>query len=614
MPRPARSSPSSTPAPGSPRPPSCGRRSTTSPCSATPTPGYASPANPCATELVQRAQAESEHHVRAATELVSRRANAARQEAERREREALALELRAEDEARRAAERRRVRRDRSERVLGRTVALLLQIQIEPGALAATVDRLEHSTIVAAVTDSADRLSMGDRPHAVALLRSMFDDAAAVLEVLTPPTARDTANYRTSRAAIERGLDALDAADGVGTVGHLAPEHVAVQLKAAEQAWRPLVAELGKALPAPLLGDVPVPRRPRHLTSSGDLTPGRRPARHRVGISAWRPPLLIPVVDLRGTAQPRGTAVPVRGRGLPRIVGRDAELRRVESFADDVGLGAHGRSLVLVGEAGIGKTTLWDQGVALCRETQAQVLVARPSRGGPRQPGAGPARPVRPPPRVHRPGGRPVRGGALPVAARPAARSGRPGSCRDRRGRPAVARRRHPAHPALRAAPARRRARLPAGHRPDVEPRGAGDARTRSGPRRRAARPGRAGAPEPAAHRDRSGSCAEPPGGLAGGRAGAREPVLRARARPRAPARDGLPAGRFASGRARSPGRRAAGGHAAPGPAPRARGPVTAPGPSRPRPGRGASTTPYGPPSTPTWWCSSTTSSCGSRTR
>jgi hypothetical protein len=155
-------------------------------------------------------------------------------------------------------------------VLGRTVALLLQIQIEPGALAATVDRLEHSTIVAAVTDSAARLSMGDRPHAVALLRSMFDDAAAVLEVLTPPSARDTANYRTSRAAIERGLDALDAADGVGTVGHLAPEHVAAQLKVAEAAWRPLVSELGKALPAPLLGDVPAPRRPRHLTRSGGI--------------------------------------------------------------------------------------------------------------------------------------------------------------------------------------------------------------------------------------------------------------------------------------------------------------------------------------------------------
>ena len=81
--------------------------------------GYASPINPCAVDLLHRAQAESEQHVRVATEHVSRRATAARQEAERREREALAEELRAEDDARQAAERRRIRRVRSETLLGR---------------------------------------------------------------------------------------------------------------------------------------------------------------------------------------------------------------------------------------------------------------------------------------------------------------------------------------------------------------------------------------------------------------------------------------------------------------------------------------------------------------
>ncbi|WP_421734484.1 hypothetical protein [Cellulomonas sp.] len=232
--------------------------------------GYASPVNPCAVELVHRAQADSEHHVRVATELVSRRATEARQEAERREREAAADELRAEDDARQAAERRRIRRVRSETLLGRTVVLLLQIQIVPGTLIATIDRLAHSTIVSAVADSAERLSMGDRPHAVALVRSMFDDAAAALEVLTPPTARDTANYRTSAQAIDRGLDALDAADGLGSVGHVAPELVASQLRQADRCWRALVEELVKAVPAPRLDDVPVPRRPRHLTSSGSV--------------------------------------------------------------------------------------------------------------------------------------------------------------------------------------------------------------------------------------------------------------------------------------------------------------------------------------------------------
>lgn len=85
-----------------------------------------------------------------------------------------------------------------------------------------------------------------------------------------------------------------------------------------------------------------------------------------------------MVDLLGTAQPRGPSLHVPGRRIPRIVGRDTELRRVESFADDVRLAAHGRSLVLVGEAGIGKTTLWEHGVDRCRAAQALVLVARPS--------------------------------------------------------------------------------------------------------------------------------------------------------------------------------------------------------------------------------------------
>ncbi len=228
--------------------------------------GFAAAVNTWATELVHRAQLESEQHVRVATEIVARRATAARQEAERREREAAAQELRAEDDARQAAERRRIARARSETLLGRTVVLLLQIQVVPGALAATVDRLSQATIVSAVADSADRLSMGERPHAVALVRSLFDDAAATLDVLTPPSARDTTNYRTSRQAVERGLDALDAADGAGAVGHVSPDDVAAHLRQAERCWRALVGELTKAVPAPVLGEVPVPRRPRHLSA------------------------------------------------------------------------------------------------------------------------------------------------------------------------------------------------------------------------------------------------------------------------------------------------------------------------------------------------------------
>ena len=93
--------------------------------------GYAAPVNQCAVELVHRGQTESEQHVRVATELVARRATAARQAAERREREAHAEVLRAENEAREVAERRRVARARSETLLGRTVVLLLADPARP---------------------------------------------------------------------------------------------------------------------------------------------------------------------------------------------------------------------------------------------------------------------------------------------------------------------------------------------------------------------------------------------------------------------------------------------------------------------------------------------------
>ena len=58
-----------------------------------------------------------------------------------------------------------------------------------------------------------------------------------------------------------------------------------------------------------------------------------------------------------------------------IVGREAETVALQDFfAAD---GAE-RALVLSGPAGIGKTTLWDAGIAMARERGLRVLVARPS--------------------------------------------------------------------------------------------------------------------------------------------------------------------------------------------------------------------------------------------
>jgi DNA-binding CsgD family transcriptional regulator len=58
-----------------------------------------------------------------------------------------------------------------------------------------------------------------------------------------------------------------------------------------------------------------------------------------------------------------------------IVGREAELRRVEEFLDAVQAGP--TALVLEGEAGIGKTALWKQGLAAAAARSHRVLSCRP---------------------------------------------------------------------------------------------------------------------------------------------------------------------------------------------------------------------------------------------
>ena len=58
-----------------------------------------------------------------------------------------------------------------------------------------------------------------------------------------------------------------------------------------------------------------------------------------------------------------------------IVGREPELEVLRGFFGGDGWG---RALVLSGEAGIGKTTLWEAGVELARERGLRTLIARPS--------------------------------------------------------------------------------------------------------------------------------------------------------------------------------------------------------------------------------------------
>jgi len=59
-----------------------------------------------------------------------------------------------------------------------------------------------------------------------------------------------------------------------------------------------------------------------------------------------------------------------------IFGREVELATVERFADSLPAGP--AFLVIDGEAGIGKTTIWDAGVARARERLYWVLIARPA--------------------------------------------------------------------------------------------------------------------------------------------------------------------------------------------------------------------------------------------
>ncbi len=62
--------------------------------------------------------------------------------------------------------------------------------------------------------------------------------------------------------------------------------------------------------------------------------------------------------------------------MPRVVGRESEIAVVEAFLAEEDRGA--RALAIVGDPGIGKTTLWVEAVRRARERDATVLAARPA--------------------------------------------------------------------------------------------------------------------------------------------------------------------------------------------------------------------------------------------
>jgi DNA-binding NarL/FixJ family response regulator len=64
------------------------------------------------------------------------------------------------------------------------------------------------------------------------------------------------------------------------------------------------------------------------------------------------------------------------QGVDELVGREGELATVSSFL--AGTSGEGGSLLLEGPAGIGKTSIWEAGCRLARDSGFQVLVARPT--------------------------------------------------------------------------------------------------------------------------------------------------------------------------------------------------------------------------------------------
>jgi DNA-binding NarL/FixJ family response regulator len=59
-----------------------------------------------------------------------------------------------------------------------------------------------------------------------------------------------------------------------------------------------------------------------------------------------------------------------------LVGRDAEIARISSFLDDVQKGAV--ALLIAGEAGIGKTSVWGEGLRIAAKRSFRILVTRPT--------------------------------------------------------------------------------------------------------------------------------------------------------------------------------------------------------------------------------------------
>ncbi len=75
----------------------------------------------------------------------------------------------------------------------------------------------------------------------------------------------------------------------------------------------------------------------------------------------------------------------RSGGVASVIGREAELARLECFVRGA---SSGSAVLLIGGPGFGKTTLWEAAVGLARDQPARVLTARPSESASQLPFGG----------------------------------------------------------------------------------------------------------------------------------------------------------------------------------------------------------------------------------
>ena len=95
---------------------------------------------------------------------------------------------------------------------------------------------------------------------------------------------------------------------------------------------------------------------------------------------------IPPGTFRGHAGHGSVAGTIGRMASAELLGRDRELERVTSFLDD--RGPWPRALVLHGEAGIGKTTVWQAALDAAAVRRWRVVVTRPTEAEARVPFAG----------------------------------------------------------------------------------------------------------------------------------------------------------------------------------------------------------------------------------